>query len=79
MTFHVELPRHQPSNPYDYTEAQLADKKRALEELSRLYPDVNSLWREWVYDLCVNTPEDELEAMKRRINASPPRPPSIDP
>ena len=79
MTYHVDdLPRHAPSNPFAYTEAQLAEKKRTLEELGRLYPDVNPLWREWVYDLCVNTPEDELEAMKARIAASPPRPPSID-
>ena len=79
MTFHVDgLDRHTPSNPYLYSEEQLFEKKRALDELSRLYPDVNPTWREWIYDLCKNTPEDELEAMKARIDASPPRPPSID-
>ena len=44
---------------------------RSLKELAQLYPDVNPLWREWVYDVCVNTPPDQLEAMKRRIAVNP--------
>ena len=68
MTFHVQgLERHEQPNPYGYDEAAKAQKQRWLKEL---YPDVNALWREWVYDLCVNTPPDELEAMKRRVEAS---------
>ena len=52
-------------------EVALAEKTRALKELAQLYPDVNPLWREWVYDVCVNTPPDQLEAMKRRIAVNP--------
>ena len=71
MAFHVQgLERHEQPNPYGYDEAAKAQKQRWLKELADLYPDVNALWREWVYDLCVNTPPDELEAMKRRIKAS---------
>ena len=49
----------------------MAEKTRALKELAQLYPDVNPLWREWVYDVCVNTPPDQLETMKRRIAVNP--------
>ena len=56
MTFHVEgLERKTADNPYGYTEDQLATRKRMLKEMEALYPDVEPLWREWVYDLCVNT------------------------
>ena len=48
----------------------MATRKRMLKEMEALYPDVEPLWREWVYDLCVNTPPHELEAMKRRVEAS---------
>ena len=40
-----------------------------------MYPNVNALWREWVYDVCVNTPPQELEAMKTRIATTPGRHP----
>ena len=64
------LERHEQPNPYGYDEAATAQKQRWLKELADLYPDVNALWREWLYDLCVNTPPHELEAMKRRVEAS---------
>ena len=38
-----------------------------------MYPNVNALWREWVYDVCVNTPPEELEAMKQRVATTPGR------
>ena len=72
MAFHVDgVPHYETPNPYGYDEAALAKKTRALKELAQLYPDVNPLWREWVYDVCVNTPPDQLEAMKRRIAVNP--------
>ena len=55
MTFHVEdVPRYETPNPYGYNEAALVEKTRVLKELAQLYPDVNPLWREWVYDVCAN-------------------------
>lgn len=76
MTYHVEgLPRHQLPNHFGYSEMQLAQKKQWLLELGKLYPDVNPLWREWVYYLCANTSEEELEIIKARIDASGPRVP----
>jgi len=66
MAFHVDgVPQYETPNPYGYDETALAEKTRTLKELAQLYPDVNPLWR--VYDVCVNTPPDQLEAMKRRI------------
>ena len=72
MTFHVEdVPRYETPNPYGYNEAALVEKTRVLKELAQLYPDVNPMWREWVYDVCANTPSDQLEDMKRRVATSP--------
>ena len=72
MAFHIKgVPHYETPNPYGYDEVALAEKTRALKELAQLYPDVNPLWREWVYDVCVNTPPDQLEAMKRRIAVTP--------
>ena len=72
MTFHVDgVPRYETPNPYGYNEAALAEKGRVLKELAQLYPDVNPLWREWVYDVCANTPLNQLEEMKRRVAVNP--------
>ena len=72
MAFHVDgVPHYETPNPYGYDETALAKKTCTLKELAQLYPDVNPLWREWVYDVCVNTPPDQLEAMKRRIAVNP--------
>ena len=72
MTFHVDgVSRYITPNPYGYDEAALAEKGRVLKELAQLYPDATPLWREWVYDVCVNTPPDQLEAMKRRVAVNP--------
>jgi hypothetical protein len=77
MTFHVEgLERKTADNPYMYTEDQLATRKRMLKEMEALYPDVEPLWREWVYDLCANTPTVEMEEIKDRIRQSQPKPPN---
>ena len=76
MTFHVEgLERKTADNPYMYTEDQLATRKRMLKEMEALYPDVEPLWREWVYDLCANTPTVEMEEIKDRIRQSQPKAP----
>ena len=72
MAFHVDgVPRYQAPNPYGYDATALAEKSRALKELAQLFPDVNPLWREWVYDVCANTPPDQLDEMKRRIAVNP--------
>ena len=68
MAYHVEgVPRHEAPNPFKYDEDALAQKAHWLRELAKMYPNVNALWREWVYDLCVNTPPQELEVIKARI------------
>ena len=64
MTFHVEdVPRYETPNPYGYNEAALVEKTRVLKELAQLYPDVNPLWREWVYDVL----RAILESMPTRV------------
>ena len=56
-------PTRRPLHGYKYTEAQKADKDHYLKQLARDWPNVNPLWREWVYDFCANTPQEELDRL----------------
>ena len=56
-----EIPRHQPENPFNYTAVQLAERKKALIDLRRDYPDVPHAWLEMLYDWHKNTPNEEVE------------------
>lgn len=56
-----EIPRHQPENHYNYTAVQLAERKKALIDLRRDYPDVPYAWLEMLYDWHKNTPNEEVE------------------
>ena len=61
------MKRHVPINHFNYDEEQISEKKRALKRLAEEWPDVDRTWREWVYDMCVNTSPEEMEAMKKRV------------
>jgi len=54
------VPRHQPENPYNYTNLELAERKKALKDLERDYPHLPYAWLEMVYDFHKNTPEEEV-------------------
>ena len=44
------IPRHVPSNPYNYSAAQLAERKKTLLDLAEVYPSLPFSWLEMVYD-----------------------------
>ena len=68
---HVEgAKRHVAENPYEYTEDQQNEKKSMLKRIAEEFPGVNPAWREWVYDLCKNTSDEDMAAMRARIDAS---------
>jgi NADH:ubiquinone oxidoreductase subunit len=57
----VDIPRHKPSNPYNYTKVDLAKRKKALIDIERDFPNVPKMWAEWLYDTIENMPPEEVE------------------
>ena len=55
------IPRHTPSNPYNYTNTQLAQRKKALLDMRKDYPTIPEGWLEMAYDFNENTPQEEVE------------------
>ena len=55
------IPRHTPSNPYNYNGAQLAERKKTLKDLEEVYPNLPFAWLEMVYDFEKNTPREEIQ------------------
>jgi hypothetical protein len=73
-TFHVpDMPRAKHKDPFNYTEAQLLQKKIDMKLIKELYPDVNDYYAEMVYDMLKNTTEEEQEEMKQKILNEPTR------
>jgi len=63
--------RKSQDNPFNYTEDELIEKKLALKTMMELYPDVGYYHAEWVYDLCKNKKQEEINKMKQRIDKNP--------
>ena len=63
--------RKTPENPFSYTDDQVAERKLALKYMREMWPDVNPLHAEWVYDLCKNTPENKLGEVMRKVDSVP--------
>ena len=55
------IPRHVPSNPYNYSGAQLAERKKTLKDLAEVYPHLPFAWLEMVYDFEKNTSREEIQ------------------
>ena len=55
------LPRHQPTNIYNYSKTELAKRKKALIDIERDFPKVPKLWAEWLYDVMEHMPPEEIE------------------
>ena len=55
------IPRHTPSNPYNYTPAQLAERKKTLKDLAEVYPSLPFAWLEMAYDFEKNTSREEIQ------------------
>jgi hypothetical protein len=60
-------------NPYNYTEEQKQQKELAVRTMHELYPNVPIMYCDWVYDLCTNSTQEEIEKMKNRIDTIPSR------
>ena len=56
-----------PLHGYEYTPLEQCEKEIALKAAARDFPDVNPVWREWVYDYV--TKEVGNEEMARRIQS----------
>ena len=48
----VVIPRHTPSNPYNYTAAELAERKKTLKDLAEVYPNLPFAWLEMASRCC---------------------------
>ena len=55
------IPRHVPSNPYNYTPEELNLRKRTLKNLVLDYPNLPFGWLEMAYDFEKNTPQEEIK------------------
>lgn len=56
-----DIPRHEPQNHFNYTPLELAERKKAIRDAVKDYPNVPEGWIEWMYDLIKNTPEEEIK------------------
>ena len=65
------LHRKKHENPFKYSEAQLADKDLCLKKLREYYPTVPTFYAELVYDLCINTEQEKLEEIMKKIDNEP--------
>ena len=54
------IPRHVPENPFKYTNLELAERKKALRDLEKDYPNLPYAWLEMAYDWHKQTPEKEV-------------------
>jgi NADH:ubiquinone oxidoreductase subunit len=56
-----DIPRHEQKNPFNYTSLELAERKKAIRDAVKDYPNVPEGWVEWMYDLIKNTSEEEIK------------------
>ena len=55
-----DIPRYVEPNPFNYTKVQLAQRKKALLDMKKDYPQLPEGWLEMVYDVHENTPKEEI-------------------
>ena len=55
-----EMKRYEPENPYNYTNEELAERKKALKDLEKDYPHLPFGWLEMVYDFHKSTDPEEV-------------------
>ena len=55
------IPRHQPDNPYNYSNLEIAQRKKALLDMKKDYPNLPDAWLEMAYDFHEHTPKEEIE------------------
>ena len=57
----VEIPRHKPNNPFNYSEFDKSKRAKAIRDATRDYPTLPPMWVEWLYDVIENKGEEELK------------------
>jgi glycerol-3-phosphate dehydrogenase len=67
------LSRKEADNPFNYSDDDNAKKKLALKTMKELWPEVPDMYASWVYDMCVNTPEDKLKEIMKKTDEEPSR------
>lgn len=55
------IPRHKCENRFNYTNIQLAERRKVLKDLEKLYPHLPYGWIEMMYDFEKNTPKEEID------------------
>lgn len=56
-----EFERYKEPNPFNYSELELAKKKKALIDAEKDYPLVPAMWIEWLYDVLEQKGEEEVK------------------
>ena len=70
----MEVPgfeRKKHENFFNYTDDQLMEKQLALKTMKQLYPDVPTYYAELVYDMCKNKTQEEIDAIKEKVETIP--------
>lgn len=67
------LSRKEADNPFSYNDDDTAKKRLALKTMKELWPEVPDMYASWVYDMCVNTPEDQLKDIMKKTEEEPTR------
>jgi len=57
----VEIPRHKPNNPFNYSEFEKSKRAKAIRDAEKDYPSVPPLWIEWLYDVIQNKDAEEVK------------------
>lgn len=57
------LERHVQSNPFKYSEDQLKEREKFVEENTIAHPKLPELWSQWLYDWIANKTDEEREQM----------------
>jgi len=68
-----DVPRKEKSNPFNYNEEQLFQKRVDMKLIMELYPEANAYYAEMIYDMLKNTTEAEQEEMKHKVLNEPTR------
>jgi len=70
----MEVPgfeRKKHENFFNYTDDQLAEKQLALKTMKELWPDTPTYYAELVYDMCKNSTQEEIDAIKEKVETIP--------
>ena len=67
------LTRKEADNPFNYNDDDNSKKRLALKTMKELWPEVPDMYASWIYDMCVNTPEDQLKDIMKKTEEEPTR------